>query len=184
MFSSIKAYVTSYAATGLAIALAASLAWNGLQSTRLSASRRDTAEVKAAWAQDKANALALALKTSEEYRAKEAEDQAKIKQGETDYAALQAKHAATVAASQRDTRILRDQLAAYAGPSIAASDPCSADRRHAQALGLLLGDGVRLQEQLAQGAESSSDAVRTLLATWPTNVRRLSAEPSPIKPRP
>lgn len=175
--------IKTYAASGLALALVASLAWGGMQTARLSASKRDAAEVKAAWAQDKANALALALKTSEEYRAKEAEDQAKIKQGETDYAALQAKHAATVAAYRASDKQLRNDLATYASGGALASDSIAACRSRAETLGVLVSDGLRLQTELAAGAESAGDSVRALLTLWPTNVRRLSVEPSPITPR-
>ncbi len=183
-------FLSKYAVAALAIALLATLAALGVQSARLSASKQATAEVKAAWATDRANAQALAVKTLNEYLAKEQEDQAKIRKGESDYAELQAKHAVTVAAKRAADDQLRNQVAAFAAPSggDATSDTTAACVARAEALGVLVSNGLRVQTELAAGAETASDSMRTLLATWPSRgfevpEKRISHEVSPIKPR-
>jgi len=76
-----------------------------------------------------------------------------------------------VAADLQRTRLerdgLRDQVTAFAGGGQPADDSVTACRVRSEALGKLLVDGLRVQEDLASGAESASGDVRALLAAWP-----------------
>ncbi len=183
-------FLSKYAVAALAIALLATLAALGVQSARLSASKQATAEVKAAWATDRANAQALAVKTLNEYRAKEQEDQAKLKAKQDDYDTLQAQHApvlAALAATRADNGRLRNDLASYASGVSAASDTVAACRSRAETLSGLLAGALQADGEHAADAELAADAVRTLLDAWPQRFevpeKRISHEKSPIVPR-
>lgn len=105
---------------------------------------------------------------SENYRREEAASRARVKTAEGKYDALQQSHTATLAAHRASDSQLRNQLAAYASGSREPTDhSCAAERERAEALGLLLADGVRLQNELAGHAESASDSVRALKEAWP-----------------
>jgi hypothetical protein len=104
---------------------------------------------------------------SENYRRLEADLRDKADTAKRKYDAIQVQHVATLAAAKRDTGKLRDQLAAYASGGAAPGDSCATERSRAEALGVLLANGLRLQDELANGAETASDSVRALEEAWP-----------------
>jgi ribosomal protein S17E len=69
---------------------------------------------------------------------------------------------------------LRDQIAGYAaGGRNAASDTVGACRERAKTLGRLLDDGLRVQEELAAGAEACGADLRAVLKAWPVSAPEL-----------
>lgn len=150
------------AAAGVALLLAL-----GAQTLRLASVKTDLANEQRARAQDRADAETAARIASENYRREEAAAAARVETAEGKYDALQQNHTATLAAHRAVDNQLRNQLAAYASGSGATSNTCTAERERAQSLGVLLADGVRLQEELARDAEAANDAVRALLEAWP-----------------
>jgi len=113
----------------------------------------------------------LALAESEKVRAQEAGYLKAIEAQRIVYDVLQKKHAAALA-GQRDALAdageLRGAIAAFAANSgDTATDTAAAASQRAATLGLLLAEALRVGAESAAGAESSGDAVRALLDSWP-----------------
>ena len=101
---------------------------------------------------------AMIDKLTEAYRAGNTEKQ-KSKRFELDLA-----RARTERNGLRDQ--LRDAAAGGRGPT---EDSIAACRGRADALAVLLDEGVRVQEEIATGAETCSTDLRTVLRAWPVN---------------
>ena len=153
----------------------------GVQTLRLDHAKSALIAERGARATEHAQAEALALKTSETYRAREALLQSKVEDSQHAYDALQVSNAHRLAAALAQSRTaaadndrLRGQLAAYAGGGGTDQDTVAAASHRAAALGELLAAALKLEDEtLSAGAESTNaaesnaDAVRTLLAAWP-----------------
>lgn len=168
----------------LAIAVVLVGAW-GVQTNRLHAAqvaearadgrtavaKSETAEVRQKWAQQAAEAASAGLAASERNRQLSAE-LARTKE-EAEHALQTDRDAAarTAAALAAERDGLRKQLTAYAagpaGDRGPANDSLAACVDRADRLGNLLVEGVRVQEDLANGAEAEARNVRTLLSSWP-----------------
>jgi hypothetical protein len=93
----------------------------------------------------------------------------KTKQEALNVALKERAASARVAADLRaDADRLRGDLAAFAGAGGAADDSLAACRDRAAALGLLVADGLRVQERIAEGAEACGSDLRAVLAAWPS----------------
>lgn len=130
------------------------------------------AEVQAILDKAVANANAAAAIASENYRRSEAEWQDKIAKAQTNYTERQSQHetelASVRAAAAADVGKLRRALAArVAASGPASADPAASASDCAGTAGPLLEAGLRVQAELAAGAEREADAVRTLLEAWP-----------------
>ena len=127
-----------------------------------------------ATAQAKANKLALdaevtARIASENFRRQTQEMQTRVDAAERNYEKLKSQNASIVAAHRISDSKLRDQLSAYASGSSPSGESCAAERGRAETLGVLLAASVRLQTELAAGAETASDSVRALKEAWPSH---------------
>lgn len=167
----------------LALAVIVALAlWGGVQTHRVTLAEAKTVKVQNAWDLDKAQRTQVALAAQTAFRAKEQGWQAQLTKAQGDYDALRTQDAqklAAYAASSRaalaDNGKLRGQLAAFAaGGGAAGQDTVAAASGRAAALGLLLADALRLDDEAllagsesAGAAESTGNAVRTLLKAWP-----------------
>lgn len=140
----------------------------GVQAYQIRGLKLEAAVTARNHAQQRAEQESTARVASENFRRTEAELRARVDSAQGNYDALQTKHAGTLAAHRASDGQLRNQLAAYASGSRDPADhTCAAERERAEALGLLLADGVRLQNELAGHAEAASDSVRALKAAWP-----------------
>lgn len=103
----------NYALLGLGVALAAALAWGGVQTVRLSNEREAHADTRAAYSEAGRVAAAARAKESETNRTEEARREA-AKQKEITHAQEQ-RRAAVAAAARADRAAdgLRDQLATF-----------------------------------------------------------------------
>jgi len=114
-------------------------------------------------------AMALA---SENYRRSEADWRAQVDAARTLYTERQAQHetelASVRAARAADAGRLRIALAALAASGGAsAPDPAASAGDCAATAGQLLETGLRVQADLAAGAESAADAYRAMREAWP-----------------
>jgi hypothetical protein len=113
----------------------------------------------------------VATAASEDFRRVETEYREIIAIQKANYDALQQKHAQALGVQRdllADAGRLRNDIAAYAaGSGGTAPDTAASASARAAALGGLLAEALRADAECAEGAESASDAVRTLLASWP-----------------
>jgi len=113
----------------------------------------------------------VALEESEKNRAKEAGYLKAIEAQRIIYEVLQKKNAAALAGQRialADAGELRDQIAAFAANrGSSTEDTAASASARAATLGVLLAEALRTSAESAAGAESSGDAVRTLLDSWP-----------------
>lgn len=123
----------------------------------------------------RADYTARAASASADYRNREAALQARADTAEDRYAQLQPEHARLLVAQRNllaERGELRNAIASYAiGGSGAATDTAAAASQRAAALGQLLAEALRADAESAADAESSGDAVRALLAAWPTEIK-------------
>lgn len=122
-----------------------------------------------------------AFVASEGYRKKEAADRQRVEDSENAYRTAQAEWAKRLAREVSQSRAaiadndgLRADLASFARGRDPASDTVAAAGERAAALGLVLAEALRLEDETllvaaeaTGGAESNGDAVRTLLSAWP-----------------
>lgn len=132
------------------------------------------AEVQRVLDQAVANANAAAAIASENYRRSEAEWRDAINKAQTHYTERQAQHetelASVRAAAAADVGKLRRALAArVAASGPAAADPAASASDCAGTAGRLLEEGLRVQAELAAGAEREADTARALLEAWPVD---------------
>lgn len=168
MFARLVGWVLPYAWPIAAAAGLALLGAVGVQSYQIKSLKLEAAVTARNHAQQRADQESTARIASENFRRTEADLRARVDFAQGKYDALQQSHTATLAAHRASDSQLRNQLAAYAAGSREPTDhSCAPERERAEALGLLLADGVRLQDQLAADAEAASDAVRALIAAWP-----------------
>lgn len=160
-------WIKTYAIYLLLASTAAGFAWGGIQTARISSLKLDAAKVAQKAATERADRETEVRVASENYRRTEADLRARVDTAEGKYDALQNQHAATLAAHHATDDQLRSQLATFARGNPAPGNTCAAESARAEALGVLLSDGLRLQEGLAGDAEAASDAVRALKAAWP-----------------
>lgn len=130
------------------------------------------AEIQAILDKATSDANAAAAIASENYRLSEAEWQDKLAKAQTSYFERQAQHdteiASVRAAAAADVGKLRRALAARvaeSSPAASASAPAASDC--ASTAGPLLEAGLRVQAELAAGAEREADTARAVLAAWP-----------------
>lgn len=168
-------------ATGLplakiaAVALAASLVGVGVQTVRLARAQAALARAEAGHAQAVAAAELAARRQAEAYRFLEGElvrERERIDRERTQERRAQEARAAALRA---DRDGLRGDIADYAAGRAAAEDSLAACRERAATLGQLVEQGLRVQDELAAGAESAGADVRALLG-W---ARRVTCEPAP-----
>lgn len=161
-------WISHYVWAGAAVVAAALLLALGVQTHRVKIAKAETAQVKVAWAAQREQATAAAMKAQTEYRAIEAQMQAQSEKSYRDYQAAQSRNESALAAARDGTDKLRSQLAAYAsGSGQAAPDSIAAASERAARLGELLASALRADAEHASAAESNGDAVRALLAAWP-----------------
>ncbi len=151
---------------------------------------RESAADARGYARGHAEAVALradyetkAAGAAEDYRQREAALQARATTAEERYAALQPQHARLLVA-QRDLLAergqLRNAIAAYAaGSGGAAPDTAAAASERAAALGGLLAEALRADAESAAAAEGNADAVRAILAAWPSDGAAVKAPATP-----
>lgn len=117
--------------------------------------------------------IATAASATADYRQREETLQHRVNAAEDNYAALQPEHARLLVAQRSllsEHGQLRDAIAAYAArSSSAAPDTAAAASERAAALGVLLAEALRADAESSTAAEANGDAVRTLLAAWPSN---------------
>ena len=151
------------------ILVTALLGFIGWQQHEIDSAEKALFAEKSARQEEKILAAAAALKQSEEYRAIADQLQAVKEQAQHEYDAAQTRNASALAAARADSGKLRNQLAAFAaGSSSAAPDTVAACDQRAAALGGLLAAALQSDAERTAAAEGNGDAVRTLLAAWPT----------------
>ena len=146
----------------LSVALIATGLWGMHQKSKREAVTLEFAQYREA----AASATALA---SENYRRLEQALFAKVKEAQ-DALDKERKAHARIAADLHRTRTerdgLRDQISGYASGG-SAPDSVASARERAATLARLLGESLRLQEELAGDAEALAADVRALQAGWP-----------------
>ena len=154
----------------------------GVQTKRVTWAKAETQQVKDVAMLDRAQRTQVALDATEKVRVLENEYRAKLEEANHALSAENDKNTATRLALDRANRALadsdnrlRDALTSYASgsgltPSVAAA---SASQR-AAALGTILAEAIRLDDEamqleaeLAEAAESASADVRALMLAWP-----------------
>ena len=168
---------------GAAGALLLSLVtWGGAEHWRANHNAAETQECVNANALDRANQTAVALDAATKYLAHSQALQTQVKEANDELSSLRKAHAArlvrAVAAASRDladNARMRDELAVFAaGGGAAGGDTAASASARAAALGLLLAEALRLDDETllagaeaAGAAEAQGDNVRALLKTWP-----------------
>lgn len=155
----------------VAIALGAFLT----QSVRLHLAQHDfhqavkaLQEVKAEQAIENANALQAAVAAADQYRALESSMQRQKEVAEHARQTEQAANARVLAGLSSQLASVRSELSAYASGSREPSgDSLETCLRRARALGDVLGEALRVQDELAGDAEAEAANARSLLAAWP-----------------
>ena len=124
-----------------------------------------------------------AASAAEDYRQREAALQARATTAEKSYAALQPEHARLLVAQRSllaERGQLRDAIAAYdAGSGGTAPDTAAAASERAAALGGLPAEALRADAESAAAAEGNADAVRAVLAAWPSDGAAVKAPATP-----
>lgn len=152
-----------------------------MQTVRLDRERAARVAEQTATRLAAAQETAAALAVSEANAAKSSAWSHQLKESQDAYNAVQtqlknvvAAYADRAAASLADNGRLRDNIATYARGSGTAADTAAAASERAAALGVLLAEALRLDDQAllagaesAGAAESNGNAVRALLAAWP-----------------
>ena len=165
----------------LLAALTVPIASCEVQTVRLDRERAARAVDQQATKLAAAEATAAALAASEANAAKSSAWSHQLKESQDAYNAAQAQlknvvaaYADRAAASLADNARLRDNIATYARGGGATADTASAASERAAALGVLLAEALRLDDEAllagaesAGAAEANGNAVRTLLAAWP-----------------
>lgn len=167
------------AVAALVLALAS---WGGVEHWRANSNAKETTACINAGILKDAQQTAVALDAAQKYLAHSKALEDKVKEGQNENAELQRVHAerlvravATANRALADNGRVRAELAAYAaGGGAAGGDTAAAARERAAALGLLLAEALRLDDEaLLAGAEatgaaeSQGDNVRALLKVWP-----------------
>jgi hypothetical protein len=132
--------------------------------------RIDASIARQALSQDRATAAQAALSASQQYRAKESAWN-NAYQGAMNALLAEQDKTRRFAADLRSARLerdgLRDQIASFAGGGDASTDTLTACRSRSVAIGRLLDEGLRVQEELAADGESCESKLRAVLAAWP-----------------
>ena len=151
--------LTVYDRVGLAVA-----------DQQISSLQAEYSKNKAQWESEKLAAAESARAQEAAQRLREQNLTTRLQDAETQLESQREDLRRTAAALSR-TRTerdgLRDQIAGYASGGAAAADTLTAARNRADRLGRLLGESLRVQEELAGGAESEAANVRALLGGWP-----------------
>jgi len=168
VISSIVEKLAAYTLPIVLVVLAAALSWGGVQTWRLRGAETDLAQERAARAEERYTAEALARAMATRNAALQAEHAARQQEATRAYNdAIEAQRAAAAAASA-DADLLRDAVACYAagdciGPRAdAASGGTCSDR--AATLGRLLTRTDRLAGRFATAADRHAEEVRALKA--------------------
>ncbi len=122
------------------------------------------------WARARALQAEAARRSEEQQRIREQTLTARLQDAESQLEIQREsnrKLAASLSSARTERDGLRDQIAGFASGSGSATDTLAAARNRADKLGRLLADSLRVQEELAAGAESEAANVRSLLAAWP-----------------
>lgn len=110
------------------------------------------------------------IEQARKVRAIEGQLEDQKRKAEDDAQKARALHARTVVALRADADQLRGAVAAFAAGG-GAEDSLASCRGRADALGVLVSDGLRVQDQLAAGAEACGTDLRAVLAAWPVNAK-------------
>ena len=140
-----------------AIVLALLLGAIGVQTVRLAREQTSHAKDKAEWAR-------LSLARSEANRFQEQKWQATAQEAERARSQEQKRGARVVAALSAERDGLRESIDLYAAGRGAANDSIDACRSRSATLGALVEDGLRVQDELASGAEALGADLRSMLA--------------------
>lgn len=149
---------------GLVVALAIS----GLQTLRLHHEQLAFAKARAEWNTNVAAAEKLSRETAEKYRAREAELETQRTEAVNAQAAEKSQSAKYRFAAADALGRLRDAIASAPGASCGSTEDsrAAADESNLAAR-RLLAEGVRVQEELAGGAEDCAADLRAVLRAWP-----------------
>lgn len=164
-------FIQKYLAAGLGVVVLVLAALLGIQTVRLAGAQAEVDKVRAQWSAQRAEQESTARAAGENFRRREQELQDQLVEANH---ALQVEkdRGAAAAAGQRaaDERV-RNVIATYAADGGQPPAPaCVAERERATALGSLLGESLRVQEELAGAAESTASDLRAMLA-WGRAVR-------------
>ena len=158
--------------TVVAAAIAAAAGAYGLQHHKIVTLTATIAAERTQRANERAVVASAALAESTAYRALETQLEAVKEKAQHDYQAATTRNARLLGAARADSVRLRDQLAAYAANSGgAAPDSLTAASERAAILGRLLAAALQADADSTADAEANGNAVRALLAAWPTNPR-------------
>lgn len=124
-------------------------------------------QLKAQHSQTVAAAAQEASKAIEILRAREKENQERLRDAEILRQQEQKRLAATANALRNERDSLRNSITAYAQAYGAAGDSEAAARDRAAALGNLLAEALRIGEENAIDGESCTANIRALLNAWP-----------------
>lgn len=166
-----RLYAELAAASALALAL-------GTQTWRLHTSQADEAKADLAtktvteqWAEQRAAMSSAAAASQAEFRTTEQALRAQVQKGQDEIQAAQIRNDAVLASARAQLASVRATLYSFAsgasGSGGAAADTVAACQHRANALGDVLAEGLRVQAELANDAESESAKVGGLLDAWP-----------------
>lgn len=140
----------------------------GVQTWRLGGADDELKELRISIAEARADASEKARLIGQQYRAQEAQHQARKAQAEAEYGRRIADLETRLSAAVADRNRLRVQIASFAaGPPAAADDSLSAARHRAEVLGLLLAAADERAERDARELEALNAEKRLLLDAWP-----------------
>lgn len=129
---------------------------------------RELQSEKADRAIEAKKATDAAIAATSKFRSLEQEYQRTKEEAEHARLADQAANARVIAGLTSQLRGVRDELAAYAsGSREPTGDSLEACQRRARALGDVLGEALRVQDELAGDAETEAANARSVLAAWP-----------------
>jgi hypothetical protein len=130
--------------------------------------RRELVAEKAERAVERDQAKDAAIAAGDQYRALEASMQRQKEEAEHARQTELAANARVIAGLSAQLGGVRDELAAYASGSREPSgDSLPSCIRRAEALGAVLAESLRVQEELAADAEVANADTRALLSAWP-----------------
>jgi hypothetical protein len=173
MFALLKLVPLKFWAMG--IAAAAVLAYVGVLKFDLWRTEHALSEVRTQLSDEQAEraierdkAKDAAIKAGNEYRALEQQWSLIQKEAEIERTKQQTANARVVADLSRQLVGVRNELTEYAsGRREPSGDSLEACQRRARAIGDVLGEALRLQDELAGDAEAEAANARSLLAAWP-----------------
>lgn len=168
MFGKLIGWFAPYLLPAAGAVMVFSLLFGGAQTWRLHRAQAKTLETQRMWDAERARLQAAAIVAQNEFR--ETERQwIEAKQEAEDVKAKERARGERIAAGLRTelagVRVALDEFAAGSGS--ATEDSLAACHQRAAALGRFVADGVRVQETLADRAETAAADVRSLRAAWP-----------------